>query len=156
MKKIAIKRGLLGIPVGIALGYVITIIISFIAGDGAYYPVAPNLLVYFDNEINGVIFQTGFLAVMGFVQAAASTVWDRDDWSLIKQTVVHFFFMVLSMLPIAYLLHWMERSFRGFIIYFSFMVGTYIILWFVIFSFWKYKMDKINKRLNEENQRDIY
>ena len=36
MKKKMILRGLLGIPVGIALGFVITVLISACMGDGLY------------------------------------------------------------------------------------------------------------------------
>ncbi|MBD9285611.1 MAG: DUF3021 domain-containing protein, partial [Clostridiales bacterium] len=42
MKKEVIKRGLFGFPVGIAIGFVITIIISAFIGDGVFYPVTPG------------------------------------------------------------------------------------------------------------------
>ena len=44
MKKKLIGRGLLGFPVGIAIGYVITVIISICIGDGFFYPVTPELV----------------------------------------------------------------------------------------------------------------
>ena len=39
MKKKMIQRGLLGFPLGIAIGFVITVIISMCIGDGSFYPV---------------------------------------------------------------------------------------------------------------------
>ena len=36
MKKQIIKRGLVGFPAGIAIGFVITLIISACVGDGSY------------------------------------------------------------------------------------------------------------------------
>ena len=44
MKKKLIGRGVIGFPVGIALGYVITVIISICIGDGFFYPVTPELV----------------------------------------------------------------------------------------------------------------
>ena len=37
MKKQIIKRGLFGLPVGIAIGFVIPLLISAAVGDGNYY-----------------------------------------------------------------------------------------------------------------------
>ena len=44
MKKKLIGRGLIGFPVGIAIGYVITVIISICIGDGFFHPVNPELV----------------------------------------------------------------------------------------------------------------
>ncbi len=44
MKKKMIQRGLLGFPLGIAIGFVITVIISMCIGDGSFYPVTPELI----------------------------------------------------------------------------------------------------------------
>ena len=44
MKKKLIGRGVIGFPVGIAIGYVITVIISICIGDGFFHPVNPELV----------------------------------------------------------------------------------------------------------------
>ena len=41
MKKKVLQRGLFGIPTGIAIGYVITVMMSAFWGDGSYYPCVP-------------------------------------------------------------------------------------------------------------------
>ena len=43
MKKKLLLRGALGFPIGIAIGYVITICISLMWADGYYSPCAPEL-----------------------------------------------------------------------------------------------------------------
>ena len=55
MKKKMIQRGLLGFPLGIAIGFVITVIISMCIGDGSFYPVTPELMDTMKNELNAVI-----------------------------------------------------------------------------------------------------
>ena len=57
MKKKMIQRGLLGFPLGIAIGFVITVIISMCIGDGSFYPVTPELIDTMKNELNAVILQ---------------------------------------------------------------------------------------------------
>ena len=57
MKKQLINRGLLGFPLGIAIGFVITVMISMTKGDGVFYPVTPELIETMGNELNAVILQ---------------------------------------------------------------------------------------------------
>ena len=58
MKKKLIQRGLLGFPIGIAIGYLITVIISICIRDGKFYPVNPVLIDTMGNELNAVLLQT--------------------------------------------------------------------------------------------------
>ena len=65
MKKKLIGRGLLGFPVGIAIGYVITVIISICIGDGFFYPVTPELVNKMGSELNAILIQTALSGIMG-------------------------------------------------------------------------------------------
>ena len=57
MKKQLLLRGLLGFPIGIALGYLITILVSLGWGDGAYAPCMPALADAMGSEIGAVMLQ---------------------------------------------------------------------------------------------------
>ena len=83
MKKKIIMRGLFGLPTGIAIGFVITLIISACIGNGSFYPVTPELIDTMGNELNAVILQTVLCAIMGVGFAAASVIWELDSWSLL-------------------------------------------------------------------------
>ena len=72
MKKKMIQRGLLGFPLGIAIGFVITVIISMCIGDGSFYPVNPELIDTMKNELNAVILQTILCGILGTGFAMAS------------------------------------------------------------------------------------
>ena len=86
MKKKLIGRGLLGFPVGIAIGYVITVIISICIGDGFFHPVNPELVNKMGSELNAILIQTGLSGIMGTGFAMASVIWEIDSWSLAKQS----------------------------------------------------------------------
>ena len=64
MKKELIGRGLIGFPVGIAIGYVITVIISICIGDGFFHPVNPELVNKMGSELNAILIQTGLSGIM--------------------------------------------------------------------------------------------
>lgn len=99
VKKKTIRRGLFGLPIGIAIGFVITLIISACVGDGSFYPVTPELIGAMGNELNAVILQTVLCAIMGAGFAAASVIWELDSWSLAKQSGIYFLTISIIMLP---------------------------------------------------------
>lgn len=76
MKKKILLRGLLGIPTGIAIGYVITIGISLIWGKGYYAPCVPELISLMGSEIRAVILQTALCGLLGVGCSASSVIWE--------------------------------------------------------------------------------
>ena len=65
MKKKLFLRGALGFPIGIAIGYVITICISLMWAGGYYSPCAPELAEALGNEISAVILQALLCGLLG-------------------------------------------------------------------------------------------
>lgn len=106
MKKKLIGRGIIGFPVGIAIGYVITVIISICIGDGFFYPVTPELVNKMGSELNAVLIQTGLSGIMGTGFAMASVIWEIDSWSLAKQSGIYFAIACVIMFPISYFANW--------------------------------------------------
>ena len=147
MKKELIRRGLHGIPQGIAIGYVIAIIISLVIGDGTFQNVVPELVTQFGSEISAVLAQVIFSAVIGGVFAAVSVIWEIEEWSILKQTGIYFCILAITLFPIAYILHWMERSVGGFLTYLGIFVALFIVIWVVQYLFWKNRIEKINDKL---------
>ena len=151
MKKTIIILGLRGIPVGITIGYLITIFTSFILSNGEYYPCTPSLVNMVGSVIGAVIFQTIMCGVIGFVFASSSIVWSIDEWSIAKQTGIYFLIISFTMLPIAYLTHWMEHSIVGFLMYFGIFISIFIVLWISQYLFWKSRVNKISDKINQKD-----
>lgn len=150
MKKQIMKRGIFGFPVGIAIGFVITLIISACVGDGNFYPVTPELIDTMGSEMNAIILQTVLCGIMGAGFAMASVIWELDSWSLAKQSGIYFLIVCIIMLPIAYIANWMEHSIGGFLSYAGIFVGIFVIVWLAKYLSWKRKIKKINALVNKE------
>ena len=110
MKKKLFLRGALGFPIGIAIGYVITICISLRWAGGYYPPCVPELAEALGSEIGAVALQALLCGLLGVGFAASSVIWEMESWSIARQTGVYFFIISLIMLPIAYVAYWMEHS----------------------------------------------
>ena len=57
IKKKIMLRAISGLPIGLSIGYLITIVISLIWADGYYASCVPALAETMGNEINAVILQ---------------------------------------------------------------------------------------------------
>lgn len=147
MKKKAFLRGLLGIPLGISIGYVITIAISIAAGHSEYFPCVPLMVDAMGSEINAVVLQTLLCAFLGAAFGAASVIWELDHWSIRKQTGIYFLVVSIAMLPVAYATYWMPHSLAGFLVYFGIFTFIFLVIWLLQYFIWKGKIKRINRKL---------
>ena len=147
MKKQVILRGLLGVPLGIAMSTVIGLMISVVLANGRYAPCAPSLVLSAGNELNAMLVQTLLSGLLGATFGASSVIWELDRWSLFKQTGTYFSITSFVMMAVAYFSYWMEHSIRGLIIYFIIFVGIFIFVWLVQYLIWKKRIKRINEKL---------
>lgn len=146
MKKKVILRSLIGAPIGLSISFIITLIISVIINKGEYYPVVPQLTALCGNELNAVVIQTICSLLYGAAFGGASVIWGIENWSLLKQTVIHCFVISVSMLPIAYCMYWIPHSFLG--------IASYIVIFFFIYFFiWFAQYFAMKKRIQEFNDK---
>lgn len=150
MKKQAFLQGLLGFPVGIAIGYVVTIIISLVSGQGQYQAVVPSLVATVGSEIGAVTLQAALCGLIGFSFSAASVIWQIENWSIARQSGTYFLITALTMLPIAYLAGWMEHTLTGFLMYFGIFVAVFLVVWVIQYFIWKQKINKFNAKISNK------
>lgn len=151
MKEKIMKRMWIGLPVGIAIGYIIALIISACIGDGTFYSVTSELAEKMGNELNAVILQTVLCGVLGAGFAAASVIWEMDSWSLAKQSGVYFLVIGIILLPIAYVTNWMQHTVVGFLSYIGIFVGIFFAVWLSQYLYWKQRIKKMSDRVRHGN-----
>ncbi len=148
MKKEMIKRGLFGLPVGITIGYLISIAVSLLWGNGYYSPCVPEMVLVMGNEICAVIMQTVLCGLLGVSFAATSCIWETD-WSLVKQTGVYFTINSIVMMPTAYFTYWMEHSVTGFVTYFGIFFLIFVIMWIIMLLIGRHNVKAMNDKLSQ-------
>lgn len=152
-KKVAI-RCLIGAPIGLAISNLIAIVISLTVGDGRFYAVAPELIADYGTEINAVLLQTICSLLYGAAWAGASTIWEADHWSILRQTITHLIICSLCTLPIAYFMHWMDHGFFGILSYFGIFFAIYVIIWISQYMAIKKRIRQINSEVQKNNRMD--
>ena len=147
MKKKLIERTFAGLPIGIAIGHVITVIISLIEGSGKFYACVPEFTAEIGNEAYAVALQTLLCGVMGMGFGAASVIWEWERLSIAAQTGLCFGIYALCMLPTAYFAKWMEHTIMGVLSYCGIFAASFVFVWVVQFVIWRARLNKINEKL---------
>jgi hypothetical protein len=152
MKKIIgeiVKRGLLGVPIGIAITYAIPFIISVCVGDGKFYPVVPAFMQQCANELQAVGIQLGMGSLMGFIFGCAGIVWSQDQWSLALQTFVHFLLLCAGYIPAAWVCWWMNHTVGNVLLYIGIFSAGYAIVWIVTITLQFRELKQINGKCKQ-------
>ncbi|MEE0875130.1 MAG: DUF3021 domain-containing protein [Ruminococcus sp.] len=156
MKKKVISRCLIGAPIGLFVCHLILIIISvfinlFTLRKGEFFSAPPSLITLCGNELNAVIIQTICSLIMGAAFAGASVIWEVENWSLLKQTILHFLVISVSTLPIAYCMYLIPHTFRGILIYIAIFFFIYFTIWIGRYFTMKKKIQAINDKIKSDS-----
>ncbi len=152
MKKQIIRNFLLGFPLGMAIGFTISIGISLGIGTGEFYSCPPLLIDRMGSELGGTIAQALLSGILGSFFCAASLIWDIEEWSLLKQTIVSFLVLTAVMIPVAYLAGWMEPTLMGLLSYVALFALIYMVIWVALFISIRRKILKINQKLSQKGK----
>lgn len=151
MRKKVILRSILGAPLGVAVSYLITVLISLAAADGNYYPVVPELIDNCRNEMNAVLLQTIVSLLYGAVWGGASAIWEMESWSLLRMTVTHLVICSITTFPTAYLMRWMPHNITGILLYFGIFFAIYLLIWTLQYHNIRKQIDQINHKVQGKN-----
>lgn len=154
IKKIFL-RAVSGFPLGLAIGYTISIITSLIWANGYYSPCMPELVLMMGSEINAVLLQALLCGLLGAGCAAGSVIWEVETWGVAKQTGIYFLIISVIMMPIAYITHWMEHSLKGILSYFGIFTFLFALVWLILYTRAKHNIKKINKTLQQQRNSGI-
>ncbi|MFS1516651.1 DUF3021 domain-containing protein [Bacillus sp. SCS-151] len=142
MKKI-LSRIVGGFVIGVVIGQIVQVTISFKLGHGEYIPVLDHFSSYFNKEIVAVILQILLTGIIGVAFAISSLIFDIAKWSLLKQYIVHFCITALVWVPIVMLI-WTPRTTLSTMIFLINFLGTYVITWVIQYVISKKDIKQIN------------
>lgn len=149
MLKTIIKRILFGFATGVFIGETILILESLSAGTGSFYPVSPYLIKNAGSDLAAVIIQYFCTGIMGATFSASSIIFELDNWSLLKQTVIHFILTSVLMYIIGFICGWYPHNVVNTLIWFGMFIVVYIIFWLSFFLYYKKKTREINESLKK-------
>lgn len=147
MIKEILKRGFKGFIILTFVSAVITILNSLIINDGNYYFVTNELIKIYSTPLNAFIVQFFVCGFIGFIYGATTLIWEQEKWSLTKQTLCHFFIVMIGMTLSAYLCRWIKPSPKAILMLVGCFIAVYGCVWTIIYLRFAKTVKEINKKL---------
>lgn len=85
--------------------------------------------------------------IVGLIFSFASFVFEREEWGILKQTIIHFIILLGTFLPIAIWIGWVSNHLVSILICMGSFIVIYFIIWFAMTIYWKKKIEGLNKQL---------
>lgn len=148
MRKKVLARGLLGFPIGVFVSSAIMVMISLIRGEVTMY--APAFAEQVGSGVTALALQFVLSGLCGMGFALSSLVWENERWSLLKRSAIACAACAVSLLPVAYICHWMEHSAKGALIYLGIFAGTFACSWVSQYAVWRRQVRAINARIGKQ------
>lgn len=127
MKKKAMKYALAGAPCGLALYVLFLLWSSWLRGDGEFH-VGYYLVRIYGTEMNAMLAASICAMALGMLWAGASLIF-WTDWSLLKQTVIHYLVCTVPSLVIAWGAYFIPRGTDGPMQYLCLFGVLYAVNW---------------------------
>ena len=149
IKKAVGKRAILGFIYGVFIGQTILILESLMMRDGNFYAVASSLIELAGTKIGAVIIQYFLTGIIGLTFAATTVIFEIDEWSLLRQSIIHFIITSIVMYISGFLCGWFPHTVASTLIWFGVFVVIYFIFWICFSLYYKHKVKKINEEINK-------
>ncbi|GMR63633.1 MULTISPECIES: DUF3021 domain-containing protein [Bacillus] len=85
--------------------------------------------------------------IIGLIFSFASFIFEKEEWSILKQTSIHFIVLLGTFLPTAILIGWVPNRFSPILVCIGIFIVIYFMIWFIMTLYWKRKIKKINHQL---------
>ncbi|HDR7434796.1 TPA: DUF3021 domain-containing protein [Bacillus anthracis] len=85
--------------------------------------------------------------MIGLIFSFASFIFEKEEWSILKQTSIHFIVLLGTFLPTAILIGWVPNRFSPILVCIGIFIVIYFMIWFIMTLYWKRKIKKINHQL---------
>lgn len=147
MTKKILTRLFIGAFAAIVYCDFVAIFISFAIGNGNFYPVSRGFTRFCSTQTGAFLFQFITMFIFGAICGVSSLIFEKENWSLLKRTVIHFLILTSSFTIVAFLGGWVNKTIWGILSPLSFFV-IYGIVWIVIYMKTKKQVKDLNKSLN--------
>ncbi|MDM5190797.1 DUF3021 domain-containing protein [Bacillus sp. DX4.1] len=85
--------------------------------------------------------------IVGLIFSFASFVFEKEEWNILKQTIIHFIILLGTFLPVSIWIGWVPVRIGPILICVGSFIIIYLIIWFAMTTYWKKKIEGLNNQL---------
>lgn len=98
-------------------------------------------------EVKTLLVYLGTANIVGLIFSLASFVFEKEEWSILKQTMIHFIILLGTFLPIAIWIGWVPNHLVPILICIGSFIVVYFMIWLTMTIYWKKKIEDLNNEL---------
>lgn len=151
MKKSLIKKSLSGFAFGAVVAHLITLLVNYLS-RGEFLICMPELTESL-GFTGAVVAQTVLAGIFGMICFGGMCLFDIEEWSLLRASLVHCMLILISFLTAGLLLHWFSFDIIPILMMSGLIIFTYALIWLIMYAAWKREIRQMN-RLAEEYKRN--
>lgn len=151
MKKCLITKSLIGLIVGALVVHVITLLVNYFSRD-QFLVCMPELTERL-GLAGAVVVQTMLAAIFGMIAFGGMCLFDIEEWSLLRASVVHCALILITNIVVGLLLHWFSCHIIPILIMTCIIIFVYALIWLIMYAVWKREIREMN-RLADEYKRN--
>ena len=149
MKKI-LNHVLSGASLGICIGFLFALSFSFINQTSYFMPSTPEFVNHFASNTLATAVSALLWACMGIVFSVSPLVFGIEQWSITRQTIVHFVITFVFFTPLAILAGWFPLNTFWLIGYTLIFLAMYVLMWLIFMHRARKEINDLNKLLLKE------
>lgn len=154
MKKI-IKQVFDFASIGMLIGLLISISISYFYDSHIYYPSAPAFVAHFQRPLDAVTVSVILWIIIGQLFGFGSLIFSIRNWSLIKKTIINFITYYFGLLPLAILAGWFPAKAINFLIFTIIFIIIYAVIWAINYHLVKKDIRQLNQKVKDLQKEQI-
>lgn len=145
-------RFLVGFPLGIFLSVILLYGGSLMEGQGRFLAVLPSLRGLVEPEITAFGIQLFLSGIIGSLSISMISLFEREDWSILRICLLHAGCMLVMMLSAFVLMPLAHSSLLWFLV----IIGCFLlgmdILYILLYIHTKKQVQDLNRILREEGK----
>ena len=147
--KVIVKASL-GFGMSIIIGIIITAVTSTDYAGGKLTLCSAEFNAFIGDELLAFLIQAILLGLYGALAMGGSVVYEIEQWSIVKVTLIHFCTVMISFFALAFFLRWIAiTDVKGIVFMFTIMAIPYVIIWLVNYIAYKLQVNTINEKLEK-------
>lgn len=151
MRKI-LKHSLFGACMGICIGFLCALFFSLSYQTLYFMPSTSEFVNHFSSNTLATASATLLWACIGILFSVSPLLFSIAQWSITRQTIVHFVLTFVVFTPLAILAGWFPLNAFWLSSYILIFVGIYIVMWIISMRHAKKEISELNRLLMKKNR----
>ena len=141
-----LKRTACGFVLGMVVGALMVVAISFVSGNGSLV-LPEKLLKMTGSEAGALLAQMLVSGAYGAIPMAGTLLYELDSWGLLKQAVVHYASYTVAFMCFGIAAGWIEPTLDDISVMTGIFAVCHCIIWLIMYNRYRSEVKRLNELL---------